>query len=70
MYPYARETLRGTQRNTYIDTQKTETHRVKINTNLNKNNKEIKKIVKISISKISKIQLNLFPYKNFSKKDL
>ena len=44
MYPDARETLRGTQRNTCIDTQKTETHRVKINTYLNKKNKEIKNL--------------------------
>ena len=44
MYPDARETLRGTQRNTYIDTQKIETHRVKINTYLNKKNKEIKNL--------------------------
>ena len=28
----------------YIDTQKTETHRVKINTYLNKKNKEIKNL--------------------------
>ena len=44
MYPDARETLGGTQRNTHIDMQKTETHQVKINTHMNKKNKEIKNL--------------------------